>query len=127
MPLLCMLAIKGQFPLMDGTWTYKRHMSNQDIEQLGQFIQIDFTQKATDASHTRIIFQLHALAKFLDKIGMLFEIAICIGNHCAELEHAKTPATQPDHFPTIEYTASITEFNTQSNDQKYRHQKYHAN
>src|SRR5438270_8238097 len=110
MPLLCVLAIKGQFPLMDSTWTHERHLSTQDIKQLGQFIQIDPAQKATNAGNARIMLQLHVLLKFLHKISPLFEIGICVGDHRAKFEHAEMPATQPDHFSAVEYTTSIIKF-----------------
>jgi len=69
-----------------GTGSYNRHLADENIEELWQFIQVGFTQKTTNTSSAVII------------DGSLLDIGVPIYPHAPEFNTFKYPVINSGPF-----------------------------
>jgi hypothetical protein len=87
---------------------YDTHLSAQDIDKLGDFIEGILTDESSDTGDSRIVIQLKAIVlKLFEKFRIFRIIAhdmVCIHDHGAKLKHSKRLAVLPHaHGGICEY------------------------
>ena len=73
-------------------WAYQAHVANQDIEQLGEFVDAEFADESSHASDPGIFFHFekHSVFRLVVFQELIFNI-VCPNDHGSKLEEPEMP------------------------------------
>ena len=117
--------VAGQlFCFIDGQRTVAddRHITFDDVDELRQLVDAEFTDDATDGCNTRVIRNFHEYRIIVVLIFRFhfLQTLVCIGVHTAQFEKIKNAVAGTYSFGSVENIAAVGQFDSKCGQKQER-------